>query len=65
MEKYLKSLYYNIDSESGLSSVNKLHRVAKEDGKFKITRKQVNDFLQGQNTYAFHKPQEKDIPETK
>ena len=46
-EKYLKSLYYDIDSESGLSSVNKSYRFAKEDGKYQLTQEQVNDFLQG------------------
>ena len=65
MEEYLKSLYYDLGRESGLSGVNRLYRAVKQDAKYEITRKQVQDFLSGQNAYTLHKPARKRYPRNK
>ena len=65
MEKYLKSLFYDIRRESGLASVNKLYSAAKHNGKYKITRQQIEDFLRGQDAYTLHKPVRKRYPRNK
>ena len=59
---YLKSLYYDLERESGLGSISKLYRAVKEDGKYKLTYNQVRDFLQGEDTYTLHKPARKKYP---
>ena len=61
-ESYLKNLYYDIGRESGLSSIEKLYRAAKQDGKYKITRDQIKHFLHGQDVYTLHKPARKKYP---
>ena len=60
--EYLKTLYYDIGRESGLSSVEKLYRAVKLEGKYKISRNQIKDFLHGQDAYTLHKPARKKYP---
>jgi len=54
-EKILKELYY--DPSSGMLSLQKLYHKTKELG-YKITQKQIKDFLEKQETHQLHKNQE-------
>ena len=45
--EYLMSLYDDIDRESGLVDIERLHRFIKREGQYKITRNQIKGFLQG------------------
>ena len=47
MEDFLKRLYYDLNRESGLGCIKKLHRAAKEQNKYKITRTQIKEFFKG------------------
>ena len=38
---YLKKLYYDVDRQSGLSSIEQLYRTVKKEGKYDLTRKQI------------------------
>ena len=59
---YLKKMYYDVDRQSGLSSIERLYRTVKKDGKYDLTRKQIKYFLQSQDTYTLHKPARKKYP---
>ena len=42
-----------------------MYRAVKKDGKFKVSRYEIKNFLQGENTYTLHKPARKNYPRTK
>lgn len=54
-QKILESLYLDVAAPSGFSSIKKLYDVAKTILP-KLTRKQVIEFLQSQDTYTLHRP---------
>ena len=56
MDSYLSSLYYNAKRPRGLGGVNRLYNDVKKEGKFKISRKQITNWLMKQDTYTLHKP---------
>ncbi|WP_375654902.1 hypothetical protein [Bartonella sp. CL46QHWL] len=54
-EQYLRELYYNPDSPVAYSSLSKIWKQVKEDGKL-IKQKEVKEFLETQPTHQLHKP---------
>ena len=61
MDQYLQSLYYNPDHAESFGGVDAVYREAKNEGKFKISRKKIRDWLSTQDTYTLHKPTRKNI----
>ena len=59
---YLDTLYYDIEHESGLSSVEKLYQRVKAEGVYELSRKQIVQYLQKQDTYTLHKPIKRTFP---
>lgn len=55
----LRDLYYNIGSEAGYGSVDRLYSVAK---KHNISRNEVKEWLRGQLTYTLHHPARRRFP---
>ncbi len=53
-EQYLRELYYNPDSPVAYSSLNKIWKQVKEDGKL-IKQKEVKEFLETLPTHQLHK----------
>ena len=54
MDKYLSSIYYDPKHPASYSGPTKLYKVAKAAGK-KITLRQIQDWLKGQETYTLHR----------
>ena len=54
-EKYLNNIYYNIEHEASFSTPRKLYEYVKKQGKFKLTEKQIKQFLIKQEVYTTHK----------
>ena len=56
MEKTLASIYLNPSHPASFDGLDAVYRAAKEEGKTKISRKQVKDWLSQQDVYTLHKP---------
>ena len=56
MDSYLESVYYNPKRSGSFGGVESLYRDVKEEGKLKLSRKQIRDWLLKQDTYTLHKP---------
>ncbi|TKR73909.1 hypothetical protein L596_021154 [Steinernema carpocapsae] len=64
MEKHLKDLYYNVDSKVCFTGVSTIYKEAKK--KFpNITRKDVQKYLNKQDTYVVHRPRHVNFPRNK
>jgi len=61
MEELLKGLYYNTESPTAYTGVNKLFKAAKAKDQ-SITLRDVKDWLKKQYTYTLHKPIRKRYP---
>ena len=56
VHEYLKSVYFNPKRPGSFGGVENLYRDVKQEGTFKLSRKQISDWLMGQDTYTLHKP---------
>ena len=56
MEKKLASIYLDPSHPASFGGLDAVYRAVKEDGKSKISRKQVQDWLTQQDVYTLHKP---------
>jgi len=62
MEKILNDIYYNPQSEGSFTGPEGVFRAAREQGLKKITRKQVKEWLEKQETYTLHRPAQRKYP---
>lgn len=56
MEEYLEKIYSDPKHEAGFSGVEKLFRFVKKEGVFELSRKQIKQWLEGNDTYTLHRP---------
>ena len=56
MDDYLSSAYYDPKRSGGLGGVNRLYDDVKKEGRFKISRNEIKQWLMRQDTYTLHKP---------
>lgn len=56
MDAYLSKIYGDPGHEAGFGGAEKLYRYVKKDGVYKMTRKQVREWLAGNETYTLHRP---------
>ena len=56
MDKYLSSVYYDPKRSGGFVGVNRLYDDVRKEGKFKISRKQIQQWLFKEDAYTLHKP---------
>ena len=54
-ETYVESIYRNPENPASFSSVDKLYRAIKDEGRFRITRKKLKNWLATQETYTLHR----------
>ncbi len=54
-KKYLRNIYYNVGHPAAFLSYNKLNRIVKNDGKYKIAPKKIKQFLEEQDIYSLTK----------
>ena len=56
IDQYLHDKYYNLDKEGSLGGVDALYRAVKEDQRYQVSRKQIQEWLKSQDSYTLHKP---------
>ena len=56
MEKKLAGIYLDPSHPASFGGLDAVYRAVKEEGKSKISRKQVQDWLSQQDVYTLHKP---------
>ena len=54
-KRYLEDIYYETSHPGSYSGVDKLYRAIRAEGKHKISRKTIKDFLRTQETYGVHR----------
>ncbi len=52
--EYLKSVYYDPKRPGSFGRIESLYRDVKQEEKFKISRKQISDWLMTQDAYTLH-----------
>ena len=55
VDEYLKSVYYDPKRPGSFGGIESLYRDVKQEEKFKLSRKQISDWLLSQGTYTLHK----------
>ena len=61
-EAYLSSIYYDPEHAGSFSGENKLYRVIKEEGRFRISHKKLKQWLSSQETYTLHRQARRRYP---
>ena len=56
VDSYLSRVYYNTKRSGGYGRVNRLYDDVKKEEKFKISRKQIKEWLMKQDAYTLYKP---------
>ena len=65
MNDYLKSIYYDPKHPAGHGGVTAVYNAVKSEGKFKITLKEIKEWLTSQDAYAVFKKGRKRFPRPK
>ena len=53
-ENYLKTIYHDIQHAGSYSGIDKLYRAVKDEGCYRLTRKQIQEWLKTQDAYGLH-----------
>ena len=56
MDEYLSSVYYDSKRSGGFGGVDRLYDDVKKEGKYKISRAEIKEWLMKQDAYTLHKP---------
>jgi transposase InsO family protein len=56
MNDYLSSVYYDPKRPGGFGGVERLYKDVRKEGKFAISRKEIEEWLMKQDAYTLHKP---------
>ena len=56
INEYLLKLYTDPNKNASFGGINRLYEYVKQDGKYKISRKDIKDWLSGIDAYTLHKP---------
>ena len=65
VKRYLENIYYDPEHPGSFSGVDRLHRAVKSEGKHKISRKRLEEFLRTQETYGVHRKSTSKFPRPK
>ena len=55
VKRYLEDIYYDPSHPGSYSGVDKLYRAVRAEGKHKISRKKLDEFLKTHETYGVHR----------
>ena len=53
-ENYLKTIYHDVQHAGSYSGIDKLYRAVKYEGRYRVTRKQIQEWLKTQDAYGLH-----------
>jgi transposase InsO family protein len=62
---YLRQLYYTPGNQGALSGPEKLYQAVKEDGKYRISRAKIRQFLNNEDAYSLLKPTRQTFPRSR
>ncbi|XP_056004157.1 uncharacterized protein LOC125662183 [Ostrea edulis] len=62
---YLKDLYYTPGKPGAFAGPEKLYQAVKQEGKYKIGRRRIRQFLNNEDSYSLYKPIRKTFPRSK
>lgn len=62
---YLKELYYTPGKPGAFAGPEKLYQAVKQEGKYKIGRRRIRQFLNNEDPYSLYKPIRKTFPRSK
>ena len=54
-EDYLQKIYYDPSHPASYEGLNNLYNEVKKEGKFKISHKQIKEWLEKQDAYSLNK----------
>ena len=62
---YLRKLYYTPGNPGSFGGPEKLYQAVKQDGKYKIGRRRIKQFLNNEDSYSLMKPIRRSFPRSK
>lgn len=62
---YLRELYYTPGKPGAYAGPEKLYQAVKQEGKYKIGRQRIRQFLNNEDSYSLYKPIRKTFPRSK
>lgn len=62
---YLKKIYYTPGNPGAYAGPEKLYQVVKQEGKYKIGKQRIRQFLNNEDSYSLYKPIRKTFPRYK
>ena len=62
---YLRKLYYTPGNPGSFGGPEKLYQAVKQDGKYKIGRRRIRQFLNNEDSYSLMKPIRRSFPRSK
>lgn len=62
---YLRKLYYTPGKPGAYAGPEKLYQAVKQEGKYKIGRQRIRQFLNNEDSYSLYKPNRKTFPRSK
>lgn len=62
---YLRELYYTPGKPGAYARPEKLYQAVKQEGKYKIGRQRIRQFLNNEDSYSLYKPNRKTFPRSK
>lgn len=62
---YLRNLYYTPGNPGSFGGPEKLYQAVKQDGKYKIGRRRITQFLNTEDSYSLMKPIRRTFPRSK
>lgn len=62
---YLRKLYYTPGNPGAFACPEKLYQAVKQDGKYKIGRMRIRQFLNNEDPYSLLKPIRRSFPRSK
>ena len=63
--EYLRELYYTPGKPGAFAGPEKLYQAVKQDGKYKIGRRRIRQFLNNEDSYSLFKPIRRTFPRSK
>lgn len=62
MDEYLKGIYFNPKHPASFVGAEKLYKWVKDDGKYKVNKKDIKKWLEGIESYTLHKDVKRKFP---
>ncbi|KAK3098728.1 hypothetical protein FSP39_022460 [Pinctada imbricata] len=62
LKRYLENIYNDPSHPGGYAGVEKLYQVVKNEGKFKVGRERIRNFLQSQESYSLQRTVRRKFP---